>query len=632
MMTSSEQWYLNWENEISIEHLSSLNSQSIVEILKCFDDFIKEHTNDLHFKVLNAHPGHGKTTALKVFIKRIIQQNYGVGGLIVLREKELMKQVKDFVPEENLFGVLYVDGDNYQKVKGYISKYQFVIISHQRLKQLAVNQDHNPNEIELFLKWKDQKRVIIIDEAPSFVDSAVFELDNGLKWLDPCFKVADHVFFSEKRIMIRSIIQILLAKELIENKGKLTNALKQNLDSPSYTEVLHDFFRVMDPLIDGIQNQDSLNMYRWFKELFYQEQVGYLDPGSYGKSFSNHKKIICSRRIDYRRLDCPILILDGSSKYTPLIYNQEYEILGLPNYTRYERMTINHRRINTSADKRRLKSTHELVAYDIQAIWKEGLRPFPLMPKSEISQYQRLKVISNEEYEQFFQPDEDDKLPLNLLNTVGKNYLANEKSLYLTSLPSRDPIFYKTIAISLYGDSEETLNLSTDIRDKKQRDKWFVDQRIEEIYRECLLSELFQIVHRSNIRDLSAPVEDEVHIFIATSLNHVIDAFIKMFETSVKNNRSEVEQSNKFRQQLEKKVASLANSIKKEGIILPKPVGSIADDYALKNLINKNWKNAERRSEILDALNRYGLHISERKSGKVIEYIRDSVEKEASTI
>ena len=76
------------------------------------------------------------------------------------------------------------------------------------------------------------------------MDSAIIELDKGLEWLDDCFQAAKNMFSSEQRIMIRSIIQILIAKELIENKGPLTGALKKHIDdSPKFAKILNDFFK-----------------------------------------------------------------------------------------------------------------------------------------------------------------------------------------------------------------------------------------------------------------------------------------------------------------------------------------------------------------------------------------------------
>lgn len=635
MITSEKKWYEGWEKDFSKDYLETLYKPSVLEIMDFLGDFLRKQASGTCYEVLAAQPGHGKTSALKVFIKKMIQHKHSVcGGLIVLREKEQMRELEEFASGFK-YGVLYVDSDNFQEVKVHIPKYQFVIISHERLRSIAL--DRERINLDLFTKWRGYKRVIIIDEAPSFVDSAIIELDKGLEWLDDCFQAAKNMFSSEQRIMIRSIIQILIAKELIENKGPLTGALKKHIDdSPKFAKILNDFFKEVDNYIDNM-GIDSRSMYKWFKKLYNEENIGYIDPGFYLDNYSDHKKIICSQRIDYRQLKCSILILDGTAMHTKKIYNNEYVITSLPNHTKYERLLIYQRRINTSARRRKNKirlPIQKLIAKDIQNIKHKGINPFPLMNKYEINDYLKLKVINKQDYERYFLPSpEENMLPINLLNTIGKNHLANQNSLYLTSLPTRTASYYKAIAISLYKDSDIPLNMSMNAKEKKQKEMWFADQRIEELYQECLLSELYQIIHRSNIRNLSAPSYEKVHIFIATNFDHIINKLLDMFGTPVKFERNDVEDLLKFQHRVEQKITSFANKIKKEQIKLPNRIGKIEDGSSLKNLINKNWNNEERKREIIAAFHKNGLDIIERKnkSGetwKYIDYLKNTINME----
>src|SRR5690606_976127 len=121
-------------------------------------------------------------------------------------------------------------------------------------------------------------------------------------------------------------------------------------------------------------------------------------------------------------------------------------------------------------------STQKLIAKDIQTIIRDlGIMPFPLMYKFEIKEYLKLKVISDEDYENYFKEanSDDAALPINLLNTTGKNYLLNQNGLYLTALPNRTASYYKAIAISLYDEAETALNLSMDVKDKEKELAWF---------------------------------------------------------------------------------------------------------------------------------------------------------------
>ncbi|WP_251552152.1 hypothetical protein [Neobacillus muris] len=100
-----------------------------------------------------------------------------------------------------------------------------------------------------------------------------------------------------------------------------------------------------------------------------------------------------------------------------------------------ERLSIYQRRINTSARRRKSKKSHsvqELIAKDIEAIKDDGINPFQLMNKFEVNDYLRLDVISKQYYEKYFRSSlEDNVLPINILNTTGKNHLAINKSALL---------------------------------------------------------------------------------------------------------------------------------------------------------------------------------------------------------
>lgn len=623
MVEVKEKWYTGWERDFSKEYLKTLKTEALIESLDFFDAFMERSKIDSAYEVLNALPGHGKTTALKIFIKKNLENRSSVSGLIVLREKNQMKELVSFAegyPNE----VLYVDSENYHHVKAFISDYQFVIITHERLKNLILNEG-TTNHLLAFKNWKNRKRVIIIDEAPVFVDSTTFELGKGLEWLDDCFKAGGHIFTSEQQIMIRSLIQILLAREFLQNKEVKTKALISHLDSEIYREVLIKFFEIVENHIEKISKAESIGIFHWFKKLVYVDATGYIDTGFYSESYSDHKKIICSRRIDYRKSGCSILILDGTASHTQEIYNKEYRIHSSFNHTKYERLKIHQQRINTSAKKRRVMkgfSTQKLIASDIQSIQQNlGIVPFPIMSKFEIKEYVKLNVISKKNYETYFQiSDSDDStLPINLLNTVGKNYLSDQSCLYLTSLPNRTASYYKSIAISLYEDADAPLDFSMNVKDKKNKNAWFADERIEKIYEESLLAELFQIINRSNIRNLSVSSNEVVRIFIATNFDHLIEGMMKMFDGKVSLIQTDVEKDSKFEARLDEKVKEAAEKISNENIKLPATVGKITNGSALKNLLNQHWHDPKKKEIITAVFRRNKFDITERtvKSGKV---------------
>lgn len=628
MLEVKEKWYVGWERGFSKSYVDTLKKEVLLESLDFFDEFIQRQELEPVYEVLNAQPGHGKTTALKIFIKKQMEIESWISGLIVLREKKQMKELEAFAAEYPS-GILYIDSENYHEVKPFISDYQFVIITHERLKSLILNAD-TTNHLSLFQEWQHKRRVIIIDEAPVFVDSAIFELGKGMDWLDDCFKAGGHIFTSEQQIMIRSLIQILLASEFIHNKEAKTNALISHLDSEIYLNVLKKFFEVVENHLDRLNKAETIGVFQWFKKLFNQDGIGFIDKGFYSERYSDHKKIICSRRIDYRKSGCSILILDGTASYTPEIYNGEYKVRSLVNHTKYERLIIHQRRMNSSIQKR--KSTtgsviRNLVSKDIQTIQRDlDVTPFPLMSKFEIKAYVKLNVISKEDYEKYFKDADssDFALPINLLNTTGKNYLLDQSGLYLTALPNRAASYYKAIAISLYAEAATPLNLSMDVKDKDKELAWFADKRIEKVYRESLLAELFQIISRSNIRNLSVSSDEKVHIFIATNYDHIVEGMMKMFEGKASLTKKEVERDMNFESIIEQQVKEAAEKIFIEKIKLPATIGKITDNTVLKNKVNQNWQDSEKRTIITNAFRQFNLEIYEEpvEGGKVYKKVK----------
>lgn len=635
-MGMEQQWYDGWEKEFPKDYVETLHKPAITEIMDYFQKFLEKQNLNSCFEVLNAFPGHGKTTALKLLVKKLIENKFPKGGLIVCREREQMGEIEGFAAAGSKLGVLYVDSENFREVRQFIHKYQFVVISHERLKNIALSP--NPSENES-LYWNNQKRFIIIDEAPTFVDSVEFDIGNGLGWLDDCFHAVNtnKGFVSEEIIILRSVIQMIMAKELLRNTGYLTNPLKVHLDSPNLSKTVNDFFEIMDLHISKITNKDSLSLYKWFKRLYTEDDVGYIDNGFYANQYSDHKKIICSQRIDYRSLGCSILILDGTAIHTPLLYNGEYgNIVELSNYTKYNRLTIHQRIINTSARRRKRKqgvTVQHLIASDIKSIKEDkGIRVsrlFPLMNKYEIYDYVKLDVISNQDYKSYFQVNnESGSSPINILNTIGKNHLANIHGLYLTSLPNRPASYYKAIAVSLYKESENPLNMSMERKDKVDQETWFADSRIEAIYRECLISELIQIIHRSNIRHLLVSSSDKVHVFIATKFNRLIGQLVSSIGSDkVSIKRYEVENHSRLEQKWDLKVKSLVNIIKRKNLMLPQPVGKIEEGTSMKNIFRNYWSDEEKRTLLIQIFHNNGLTVIEEptqtgKLNKKIDYLR----------
>lgn len=592
-----------------IEHLKNSNAylkeeKSTLLILQGINDFVSRAKTESIHEVLNAFPGHGKTTALKQFVKSTLtQQNLEYGGLIVLREKEQMQEFSEFVDKKK---ILYVDSDNLIEVIDEINSYQFVLITHERLKNLMIRDTSK----ETFLYWRNQKRILFIDEMPIFFRSTVFKLNSDLSWLDECFKLLGEQISAAEIVMIRSYVQIMIAKEILENNTLRTNALHLHLESNTYESQMNRFIKMIHKKSSEFKSVEHLTAFLFFKDMYENPNVGFIDPIVHLNGFIDYKNIICSERIDYRDLGCSILIFDGTANKSVCLYNGEYKLITIPNQIDYTRLHLHHRQINTSAQKRKASTrvtVQQIIAKDIERIELEnGSKPFPLMNKDEITKYRNLGVIDETLYKQYFEKRKEDKNPINILNTVGKNYLREQTMLYLTSLPNRPPEHYKAIAISLYKNDENTLNLSTLHKDKENLTQWFADARIEKIYHQVLLSEINQIIHRSKIRQLDST--ELIHIFIATDSATLIAKIGKMFNRH-KSTVTEIEQNLKFEAQLEEKACYVAKILSTQKITQPKRIGSIEGGSAIKSFINRTWK--DNKEKIIEVFNRHGVTLIE---------------------
>lgn len=220
---------------LDIKHQENLNEDALKDILKFYSEETKEKQASPFYKVFNAWPGHGKTTALKLFLanillneKKKIESEYkNFSALIVLREISQMKEMEDFLRRftPHIDSVRYVESANYNDIDKDLRKTRILIISHERFKRLGMGVTENLKVNESFLYWKaangkDYKRLIIVDERPSFQSGFIFTLDDGLKWLGDCFKELDKIdkkkdrFTVQDKTIIRSLISILIAKEL----------------------------------------------------------------------------------------------------------------------------------------------------------------------------------------------------------------------------------------------------------------------------------------------------------------------------------------------------------------------------------------------------------------------------------
>ena len=312
-------------NFVVSQHRQNLHADAFKEISNVFLSFYNACQGkkaDRPHWVCDAAPGHGKTTALIAFLKWLSTHNERkdiMPVLLAMRDTEHMQKAYDellaFRSDE--YFVKYIDKDT-DIDEEQIKDYQVVIISHQRLKNLACE----IGNVDAYSKWlpkgnkKRKARALIVDEMPAFHDSVIFDVgdsDNAVGWFDNFAKLAS-LSVAEKTIA-RSAIAIMIAKETISNQTIVTKALRNQLaDTGLYDDFMSIYSRI-NPKLEMPEDINDLNKNRWFHRLLLEDGVGRLDAHRFGR------RIICGKRIDYRTMGMPILILDGSSNLTPLLFS-----------------------------------------------------------------------------------------------------------------------------------------------------------------------------------------------------------------------------------------------------------------------------------------------------------------------
>lgn len=602
----------NFKKNIPTNVLKSIHEQALVETLSTFAEFYERQENgSMVNQVINAIPGHGKTTALKLFAKTIFERADTHGILITFRQKSHLHDVADYL-KNNDIPAIAVDSDTYQSIRSRINSGKIVLITQQRLRNLVINQNE---EVNMFMKWRENSRIIISDERPIFEDAVSYSLSDGFRWIDDSLKGTS--FSEDECNEIRCIIVNLFETELRGNKGQLTQSFFSQPQSQQDKEKILIFFSEVKKREDMLP-ASSESKFRWFQELCNKDYVGYLDPENSNRGELKPKAILCGKRIDYRTLGCSMLILDGTAEFALLQY-RDFEIVSTSDYTKYERLTVFHRQYDTTKRARGKRKTHNLIAKDIQLtnVNKEDLHV--LTGKSDKTIYELLGVLPDS------QTGDEEEDEMHIFNTVGKNELSEKNALYLACLPLHAPEHYKKIAICHYTGAKPL-----SLRMSRKKKVWFEDPFIEKIHKEMLLGEIIQIIHRSSIRRLLVPGTVPVNIYIATNITPIITD-LKMvlkqrsqkvnFETSVDFGKTI---------KLEKKVQSFATEVIKniriKGTMLPSTAAKILSDPTARDFMSRHY---EKNKELFqDVFKKLGLMIvtNERNGYREIVWRDDSTQ------
>ncbi|MEK4294045.1 hypothetical protein [Paenibacillus sp. FSL R5-0914] len=565
---------------------------------------------DVHW-VCDSAPGHGKTTALKQVLMKECREPL----LIVFNNRDTMRSFynsvfqyyKEEIGATNI--IQYVDADNLDSVTESLSGYLFVCITQQRLRDLAIGMGNK----NVYMSYQAQegmnrrlkKRQLIIDEMPIFFNDCEFDIseeNNSVAWFDELAKSSDLEEFEAQsaRITIMSLIVNELKSKVQPSTMRLIRTIEGSKEEMNLRNAL-------GKLTKNCDSPTLLRQFEWFLKLLDEDGSGYIDRQR------GLQKILCSVRIDYRKLGS-VLILDGSSPYSKILYNNEYQFIEMENYHDYSRLFVHWRDINTNLDARRSpsKGVQQAISDDIKLLRDNEYDVFPLMHKGDTKDYLNSGVITSDQAKLFNERESDNDLPLNLLNTVGKNVLSGYDSLALLNLPIRYPVYYKKIAIGIYG-TDIDLSMA-----EKGIGRWFQDIRVEQIYNECLISELIQIIHRSGLRNVTAT--SDVNIFIYSKSEQVVKRLSESlnvpsdnFTTTKLNNNSLYGFGEKCR---EWAVKTREFCLKHESdfnntLHLARKVGG----RPFKEWLNSNWVKAERRRTIEQEFSNMGLIIQVEKNG-----------------
>ncbi|MBS4194673.1 hypothetical protein [Lederbergia citri] len=487
----------------------------------------KEEINDNVQWVCNASMGHGKTTALKCFLKHLVSEGNSkrrIPVLLVIREKGMAEEIFEEMQEFNSGCVLLVNSENKKEVEPYVPYHQIVIITHSRLDNLTLGYG-NLNTYKMWQQYRDgwsihrkldpknliskRYRLLIIDEKPSFVNGSIFDIgskNNTLDWFDDLVSPLELNPYETQTY--KSEIIKLIAHQLAINTSSVTTSLIPENENSIFLKNLKRNLKKMKENEFNKPKISSLKQLRHFEKLLKKDGAGRIDD--YQIKGQSGRKIIISEKIDYSKLKLNTLILDGTAQLTW----QQYSGLFIPkivkNYNDYRRLNFNIENINTSKYSRSKigNTTQKAISNRILELKQIHTDMFVLPVKSDIPIYKNEGAIGKDI--SFFEQEKSngEAKPINLLNTTGKNELKDRKSLFLTSLPKMNADYYKMIAIALYG-NDISLNMSND----NLSDNWFDDEKLQSVYMGEMFAEICQIIHRTALRKINS--KDTIDIYIA---------------------------------------------------------------------------------------------------------------------
>lgn len=633
------------------DHIKEFSEQANLINIKDFNfrqlSSTMERDNYIH-KVLCSPPGHGKTSALELHIKKELTQNKSLkrGFLLVFLNEDNMNT---FVDEIKIFceanfidqSILAVTERNYLNLMNVFESYQILCITQQRFRDLSYDFKETRDFYKYYLQsphiyWggnnrkpskKDRRlfeRTVIVDEIPIFFDESVFDMgskDNMLDWYDVCIdNTLDDIIPSKMKDSVRKKLMNLFTQALYAEKIPTVKLINPVKDMPDEKDIRF----VLENLNTSGITPTYIARKNWFEKLLDKEGTGVLLKST------SKSKIICSKFIDYHKSFGNILILDGTSDLTTKVYEHgKYELIKVHNYNNYaRRLTINWKDINTTSSKRtdRNSNIKEQISDDIIMIRKTGTNILPIPNLSDKDYYIESGAITEEQYQQFFKGREfaGDTLALNLHNLTGRNGLF-EYELALPNLPILHPQHYRLQAVALYG-TDIDLRLVSEL-DNKERTrhtaKWFVNDQVQELFEQSQKAVLSQIIHRTRIRNLNSTEGTQIYMYHNQA--HVNTYLKTIFNLPDENViESKLYRANKFRNRTREwaeMIQSHLKSMPNTSVTVSKSGGGAK----FKQWIKDNWET--HADTILQIFNEYDIKVEIKGKGgyKYFTYINNGI-------
>ncbi|WGT37965.1 hypothetical protein QH639_19375 [Lysinibacillus sp. 1 U-2021] len=575
-------------NYLTPQHQKNINKDAFSDIAHILLDF-HNHKNELYTTkwVCNASMGHGKTTVITSYLK----WNKTEPILLCVKEKQLAHEIYTKVSKINP-SIINLNADNKELYEMDLSKYQIVIIQHERLKNLTLNFGNIYNYQFYIHNGMRVKRKLIIDERPPFHDAVTYDItshNNVLEWFDSLSQP-----FKYKPLTIqkyKSYVIYLVSCQLADNATDITDTLihKDEWNSTK-TKDLITFLNDMRDHPDNTDKYNSLNALRHFKKLLKTKGYGRIDDYTYNKT---GRKIIVSKYIDYSKLKMNMVIFDGTATITHLPYQNHYELKEVKNRNNYTRLYLYNDQMNTSlyARSKDNKGVQKTIATRINQLNRVHNDLFLLPMKDDINIYHKEKAITEEQMQLYKDDKQSQTKGLNLLNTTGKNALNSITTLYLPCLPKRNAEHYKEIAISLY-DNEVSLLTS----ENKDNGKWFQDERLEKVYQLELYAEILQIIHRTALRNIDS--NEKINVYFAyydvresNSYEYVplLEGINKMYMNNKANIPVAYKLYSMYDYGRDKKLDSFIEVINSMNIVDPVPISEVSQSF--KRYIHNHYNN-----------------------------------------